>query len=161
MRARFKHAVCSHLWLLAPGCGRLVLSSSPSAMWGWCPQWCALTVSEGVMFQRWIAFPVLIDCCEAALDDTASRYISGRGRLDGPSERKQGAEEWGGRTLRHHRAHRRTRRHRSRARCRPSCFLCFHCALIGREQTTTSGGKAADSSASNALGSPGREIYLH
>lgn len=34
----------------------------------------------------------------------------------------------------------------------PGCFLCFHCAIIGREQTTTSGGggKAIDSSVSNA-----------
>lgn len=129
-----------------------------SAVWGLCPQWCALTVSEGVMFQRWIAFPVFIDCSEAALDDTAFRYISGTGSLDGLSE---GAEKWGGQTLRHHLAYSRTQRHRLQPHCSPGCFLCFHCAIIGREQTTTSGGKATDSSVSNVLKSPGREIYIH
>lgn len=58
-----------------------------------CSQRCALTVNEGVMFQRWVAFPVFIDCCEAALDDTAFRYISGGGRLDRLSDENSGLRE--------------------------------------------------------------------
>lgn len=147
--------------MLGHSLGRLVLSSSLSAVWGWCPQWCSLTVSEGVMFQRWIAFPVFIDCFEADLDDTLFRYISGRGRHDGPFGGKEGVEKWGGQTLRHHLAYSLTQSHWSQPQCSLSCFLCFHCAIIGWEQTTTSGGKATDSSVSNVLWSKGRKIYMY
>lgn len=113
----------------------------PVSSVGRCTRWCPLPVSEGVMFQRWIAFPVFIDCCRTALDKTAFRYISGRGSFDGLSWRN-GVEKRGGETLKHHLGYNPTHRHWSQPRCSPSCFLCFHCALIGSEQTTTSGGKA-------------------
>lgn len=62
--------------------------------------------------------------------------------------------------LRLHLAHSWTQMHRSQPQRSLGCFLCFHRAIIERAQTTTSGGKAADSSISNALRSPGREIYM-
>lgn len=132
----------------------LVLPSSLSAVCGCCPLWCALTVSEGVMFQRWVAFPVLIDCCEAALDDTAFRHISSRRRLD-----RTETEDWKskeGKMLRLHLAHSWTWTHRSQPQPLPVFSSRYH----WKRANNNVRGKTADSSISNAFRSLGREGYM-
>lgn len=113
----------------------------------WCPQWCALTVSEGVMFQRWIAFPVFIDCCETARDDAAFRYISGRGSLDELSEGVGVGVGgwWGGQMLRHRQDHSWIQGHRSQPHHSLSLSLsatsCVFIELLWEESKQRWGGR--------------------
>lgn len=98
------------LWLLLR---MRVLSSSPSAALGWFPHCCPLTVSEGVVLQGWIAFPVFIDGCGPLMPPSDALAV----QRPGGKEAGRGGEAP---------AHSSTQRHRSRPRRSLKCFLCFH-----------------------------------